>query len=331
MNNSQDCPLGHLAGELYAAGNYEAAEEAYAKMTEESPSDAKAWRGLTASLVKQDKCEAAIVAANTGLTHCDHPHVRYNVALAFQKLGRLTEALAMLEKALEFAPDDYAILSLLVELRRDLKMYDDALRTMERIYDLWGRSEDFLKVCRLWIDKGDFARAVELLEGNPLEGEIDYYGLLIKAYCELAQYASAVRAAKAILALDNSDLFAARCLVESYMLAGDPSNAVLWAEKLDVRNRGDVYFLFQYARALRQAGQLESALEVLDACERLGCDYDDLYFEQGMCALLSRDIAEARRQLAYLRATESADLAQELEEKVAEYQACTSHFPDQDR
>ncbi|BEP64956.1 hypothetical protein GmRootV213_55100 (plasmid) [Variovorax sp. V213] len=84
----------------------QAAEATYRQILKEEPGYAHAYLNLGFMLCEAGRCDEAADLYDVGVRHCgDDPLMHYNHAVALEGAGRIQDALASYEKALQLQPD----------------------------------------------------------------------------------------------------------------------------------------------------------------------------------------------------------------------------------
>ncbi len=200
----------------------------------------------------------------------------WNMARAYVHAQKYEQALPLLERCFHAQPfrSDYA--QVLANCQLQLKMLQEADRTIDQARDHFGKSEnaDLIKAS-IAIEREDFATALELLEGvkDKLPQEVQIQLFMARCYVALRRWDEGLEAVGQVLKADpdNAQAFLVRTRIELHQnKAIDAVDSALAAIGLQYGNPMGHYLL---GASLLQLNKLKEAEKALSNCHRLAPNF----------------------------------------------------------
>jgi len=200
----------------------------------------------------------------------------WNMARAYMYAQKYEQALPMLERCFHAQSfrSDYA--QVLANCQLQLQMLEEADRTIDQARDHFGRTEnaDLIKAS-IAIERGDFAKALELLERvkDKLPQEVQIQLFMARCYVALRRWDEGLEAAGRVLKADpdNAQAFLVRTRIELHQnKAFDAVDSALAAIGLQYGNPMGHYLL---GASLLQLNKFKEAEKALSNCHQLAPKY----------------------------------------------------------
>jgi predicted AlkP superfamily phosphohydrolase/phosphomutase/predicted Zn-dependent protease len=200
----------------------------------------------------------------------------WNMARAYMYAQKYEQALPMLERCFHAQSfrSDYA--QVLANCQLQLQMLEEADRTIDQARDHFGRTEnaDLIKAS-IAIERGDFAKALELLERvkDKLPQEVQIQLFMARCYVALRRWDEGLEAVGRVLKADpdNAQAFLVRTRIELHQnKAFDAVDSALAAIGLQYGNPMGHYLL---GASLLQLNKFKEAEKALSNCHHLAPKY----------------------------------------------------------